>query len=148
MPAAPAPPDLSKRPWHLRLERHMAAAPEALYLAFTDGIDRWFAAPGTLATRAEVGTAFYFATEHAGERHPHYGRYLRLEPGRLVELTWLTEGGTQGAETVVTVELQPQGTGTRLTLTHAGFPAEALRDRHAQAWPQVLAHLDATVRPA
>ena len=51
-------------------------------------------------------------------------------------------GGNEGAETVVTVELEPQGAGTRLRLTHAGFLDEESRDQHAQAWPQVLAQLD------
>ncbi len=51
-------------------------------------------------------------------------------------------GGTKGVETVVTVELEPQETGTRLRLTHAGFLDEESRHQHAQAWPQVLAQLD------
>ncbi len=42
---------------------------------------------------------------------------------------------------MVTVELEPQDTGTRLRLTHAGFLDEESRDQHAQAWPQVLAQL-------
>jgi len=43
---------------------------------------------------------------------------------------------------VVTVELTPENGGTRLQLSHAGFPDEESRDRHQQAWPMVLAQLD------
>ncbi|HEY5273785.1 MAG TPA: SRPBCC domain-containing protein [Acidimicrobiales bacterium] len=32
--------------------------------------------------------------------------------------------------------------GTRIRLTHSGFYDEATSDRHAEAWPQILDHLD------
>jgi len=100
----------------------------------------------------EVNAVFFFETEFRPERqptverHPHYGRFLRLIPDKLVELTWVTgPGGTDGAETIVTVELKPIGRATRLTLKHAGFAAEEARDRHRQAWPLVLAQLEQRV---
>ena len=142
----PIQPDLSSRPFQLTVERTMTAAPGALFRAWTKDFDSWFAAPGTLLMKPEVDAPFFFEARFEGQRHPHYGRFLKLVPDRRVELTWLTgEAGTKGAETVVTIELTPLEHGTQLKLTHAGFPDAETRDGHKEAWPVGLAHLDKCV---
>jgi uncharacterized protein YndB with AHSA1/START domain len=138
-------PDLAARSFSTTVERTMGAAPAPLYRAWTEGFDSWFAAPGTLLMQPRVNVPFFFETRFQAERHPHYGRFLRLDPGALIELTWVTAAGTRGVETIVTVELRELQRGTRLRLTHAGFPDQVLCDRHREAWPRVLAHQDEIV---
>jgi uncharacterized protein YndB with AHSA1/START domain len=139
-------PDLTSRPYSCTIEADLHADPTAIYRAWTKEFDRWFARPGTLSMRAEPDAPFFFETEHEGGRHAHYGRFLALDQDRLVELTWVTGGpGTHGAETVVRLELEPRSGGTHVHLSHTGFSDEADAERHRDAWPQVLAHLDATL---
>ncbi len=123
----------------------MKASPSSIYLAWTEEFDKWFAAPGQILMRAVVGEPYVFNTLHEGTIHPHYGRFLRLERDTLVEMTWMTgRAGTEGAETMVTLELSPHGeTGTDLVLTHAGFYDDEAVSRHDGAWEHhVLPHLD------
>jgi uncharacterized protein YndB with AHSA1/START domain len=136
-----SPPDLSARPLQMATERSMTASPAALFRAWTEGFDRWLAEPGSLLVTPQVNGLYFFQTAHGGLRVPYYGRFLRLEPDRLVELTWVSLG-TRGFETVVTIELTPHGTGTTLRLTQSGFPDAELRDAHDAAWPTFLAQLD------
>ena len=137
------PPDLAARPHQFSMERIMHAAADSIYRAWTVEFDSWFATPGLIRMRPVQGEPFYFEVVHEGLRAPHYGRFLALDPDRVVELTWVTgKGGTDGAETVVRVELTPMESGTRLRLTHSGFDSESALARHRDSWPAVLAHLD------
>jgi uncharacterized protein YndB with AHSA1/START domain len=109
-----------------------------VFHAWIGRFDHWFAEPGAIRMRAEVGAPYFFETLHEGDRHPHYGRILALEPDRLLEMTWLNEAGTHGVETVLRVEIAPDGDGSRLRLTHTGFRDERTSAEHGEAWKRLL----------
>jgi uncharacterized protein YndB with AHSA1/START domain len=127
----------------LTVEQSMSASPLDIYYAWTEQFDTWFASPGSIRMRPVVGEPYWFEVVHEGGRHPHYGRFLALVPGRRIEQTWVTgRDGTEGAETVVEVLLSPNGSGALLQLTHSGFLDGAAADRHARSWPHILVRLD------
>src|SRR5438876_9448495 len=136
-------PDLSERPHETRVVRRMKATPAAIYTSFTSGWEEWFALRGGLLADPVPQGQLFFVVEHEGCRHPHYGRFLVVEPQRRVELTWLTGvGGTQGAETVLSVALEPADDGCELTLIHRGFYSQERADVHGKSWQAILATLD------
>jgi uncharacterized protein YndB with AHSA1/START domain len=125
------------------LQCDMKATPDAIYKAWTAQIDTWFAAPGQIRMVAQEGEPYWFDVVFNNEHHPHHGRLMRLHPDQLVEMTWVTgKNGTWGAETLVTVELKGNASGTSVRLTHRGFFDEPAAKQHGEAWPQVLEHLD------
>ncbi|MBI3929506.1 MAG: SRPBCC domain-containing protein [Armatimonadetes bacterium] len=143
------PPDISSRPHSMTVERRMDASAEALYEAWTEKFDRWFAEPDELMMVPEVDRPFFFRNRRDWGSHPHYGRFIELEKDRLVVMTWVTgQGGTEGAETVIRVELNPENGGTRLRLTHSGFKDDKSRHGHEQAWLEGLEILDETLKSA
>lgn len=136
-------PDPTNRPHSCTVEAELEVAPEVIYKAWTEQFDQWFAASGTLLMKPVIDRPFFFETHFDGGRHPHYGRFLRLEPDALVEMTWVTGvPGTGGAETVVRLEIEASGAGSKVTLEHSGFADRQTCNGHAEAWPLAFAHLD------
>jgi uncharacterized protein YndB with AHSA1/START domain len=125
-------------------KREMNLSAAALYRAWTEGFGAWFAVPDSVMMRPELDSAFFFETLDEGQRYPHYGRFLHLEKDRLVSLTWLN-AALDGAETIVTVRLEPKGSGTLLHLSHEGFPNERFRDETGAAWQLVLEPQDEAI---
>lgn len=135
-------PDLTDRPHRMTCERLVRATPETVFDAWTQTFDTWFAEPGMLWLTSEPGAPFFFYNRLDWGRHPHYGRILDLRTDSFVEMTWVTGNGepvgTEGAETILAIELTPDGADTHVRLTHSGFASEQARDAHAENWPLAL----------
>ncbi len=123
----------------INVSRLIRAAPEDVFRAWTDPerMQRWFGTTKQIVN-PKVDGLYYLAMEHQGRTWPHYGRYLRLEKPGVIEFTWMSEG-TQGRESVVTIELVARDGGTQLTLNHAGVPDTELGRGHQQGWTAIVA---------
>jgi uncharacterized protein YndB with AHSA1/START domain len=75
--------------------------------------------------------------KHEGRSWPHYGRFIRLDRGRAIEHTWVSEA-TRGLETVVTITLTPGKDGTEVTLRHANVPDDEMGRGHQEGWTWYL----------
>jgi uncharacterized protein YndB with AHSA1/START domain len=122
--------------------RHLSASPDRVYRAWTDPeqYKKWFLAE-RLIMHHGVDGLFFWETLYQGNVWPHYGRFLKLEKPRLVELTWMSHA-TQGLESIVRVELTPKNGGTDLELTHSGLPDDKSRADHQEGWTQIAGSLD------
>lgn len=143
-------PDLKDRSLTMTSARTIPAKPAVLFEAWTTRLDIWFAQAGTLVLQPHAGQPYFFYNRDEWGRHPHYGRILDIKPGEFVEMTWVTGNGervgTEGAETVLRVELISDGAVTEVRLTHSGFASEGSLAAHEENWPLALEILDQSIR--
>ena len=128
----------------LTLKRRLNAPPQKVYAAWTDPekILRWFGPDSghvnDAVTDVRVGGryALTFTTED-GERHHVSGIYREVAPNEKLVFTWAWRTMPE-RESLVTIEIKPDGTGSLLTLIHEQFFDEPARDRHRDGWSACL----------
>ncbi|HUC16687.1 MAG TPA: SRPBCC domain-containing protein [Acetobacteraceae bacterium] len=137
---------MSEKP-SLTLVRRIKASPAKIYAAWTEParMVRWWGPDAGPVLSAEAdprpGGRFRVVFQTMdGEKHDCRGVYREVEPNRKLVFTWQWVS-TPDRESLVTVELRPVPEGTELTLTHAQFHDEAVRDRHRVGWSGSLGKL-------
>jgi uncharacterized protein YndB with AHSA1/START domain len=96
----------------------------------------WFGVERAIVNLAVDGL-FYHVVKHEGRSWAHYGRFIRLDRGRVIEHTWVSEA-TSGLESVVTITLSPHANGTEITLRHANLPDDEMGRQHKEGWTSYL----------
>jgi uncharacterized protein YndB with AHSA1/START domain len=96
----------------------------------------WFGVERAIVNPVVDGL-FYHAVQHEGRSWAHYGRFIRLDRGRRLEHTWMSEA-TRGLESVVTITFEPRDGGTEVTLHHANLPDDDLGHSHEGGWTWYL----------
>lgn len=130
-------------PFSCTVPRTIKASPERVFRAWTDP-DRarpWLSNGGDLVLQPHPGGLFFLDMIYGDHTYPHYGRYLQVEANRLLEFTWMSQG-TEGKESIVRVDFEAEGSGTRVTLTHTGLPSEKNVKDHEGGWTELLQWLE------
>ena len=142
--AAPA-----ERP-SLTLKRRFNATPEKVYAAWADPqrLVQWFG-PGSVeegSVKADidlrVGGRYRISFTGAdGEHFQVGGVYREVVPNQRLVFSWAWHS-TPERESLVTISMKPEGSGTLLTFLHEQFADTTARDNHERGWMELLAKLE------
>lgn len=102
--------------WRLRFVRVLPHSPEKVWRALTEEkhLAAWF--PTTIEGELQVGAPLQFRFR-AGEFPPSTGEMIACDPPRVLEFTWGFSGEAEEQPERSRFELDPEGTGCRLTFT-------------------------------
>jgi uncharacterized protein YndB with AHSA1/START domain len=126
----------------IELDQFIARSPAKVWRALTEPelLARWWA-EGDI--KPVVGHRF---TLDMGAWGQQPCEILEAEPEKLLRYTF----AEQDLDTTITFRLEPEGDGTRLFFTHAGFNLDSPRGRSAlegmgNGWPGLLARIESKI---
>ncbi|MDP9037459.1 MAG: SRPBCC domain-containing protein [Myxococcota bacterium] len=141
----------------VRVTRRFRVAPWRVFDSWLDPdkIHEWMLAPAPGETTRidvdpRVGGSFCFVVRREGAEVEHAGEYLELVRPRRLAFTWgvfppgMSTPGSKKAR--VNVDLIPAGTGTELTLTQDGVPAD-FASQTESGWNAILESIGTILSP-
>jgi uncharacterized protein YndB with AHSA1/START domain len=140
--------ELAARP-SLTLTRRFSAAPEKVYAAWADPqrLVQWFG-PGSVeegSVKADidlrVGGRYRISFRANGNYNEVGGIYREVVPNQRLVFSWAWHS-TPERESLVTISIKPEGSGTLLVFNHAQFVDEKARDNHERGWTDLLGKLE------
>lgn len=123
------------------MERTLVAPVGRVWTALTDvnEMRQWYF--DLEEFKPEVGFEFEFVVEHEGNNYHHLCKVTEVIPQKKIAYSWRYKG--EPGNSLVTLEIFPEGDKTRLKLTHSGIetfpktPAYARKNFEA-GWTQII----------
>lgn len=133
------------------IRRTYSASPQQVYAAWTDPkLAKQFMCPEDVTCDSaefdvRVGGNYRIVMNlPSGEKYIAYGVYKDVQPSKRLSMTWIWEEEKKEDEheTLLTIDLAPNGTGTDLTLTHEKIASRKSADDHTHGWTSILDKLN------
>jgi len=131
----------------VQIRRRVQAGAEQIFDLWTkpELMVRWMSPfPGAVECKASCdlrpGGAFSLVMSTEGSIREVSGAYVLVDRPRKLVFTWIGPL-TNNVNTLVTLELNPQGDETDLVLTHERLPTSAIFEGHTRGWGIILDHL-------
>ncbi len=137
--------DPRRRP-AVHIRRLLPATPQEVFDAWTNPDDmREWMCPGSTSLvsvqlEVRIGGRFRIVMHDETGDIVHTGEYREIQPPERLVFTWRSQG-THNTDTLVTVELHPQGEETELVLTHELLPDTVAAGNHEHGWRSVVEKL-------
>lgn len=137
----------------LTITRHLKGSPEKIFDAWTvpEKLVQWWGPEGytTPEHDMDVRVGGKWTTTMVGPEGSHtcFGVFRKLDRPRGLAFTWAWRqpDGTQGHETLVEVDLEPEGGGTLMTFRQSTFADVEQRDAHNKGWQSSFSKLEKLV---
>lgn len=129
------------------VERHYRSAPERVWAAWTDPreLEQWFFPldnPGVRVPQFDLRVGgdykIQFASGPGMTAHTAIGTFREVVPQKRLVLTWNWEGDPPMPGSVVKIDFERAGPGTKVTLRHEGLPAADVAAMHDHGWSGIL----------
>lgn len=127
------------------IERTYAAPPDKVYAAWTDVdmLTKWWGCATDMLWNVHtwdvrIGGEIHVSLDFDGEPYEVRGRFIDLDEPNRIQYEW--EAGQ-----VITVTIEAEGGGSRMTVEHAGLPTDEMQQIVTGGWTasveQILAVL-------
>jgi uncharacterized protein YndB with AHSA1/START domain len=131
----------------VQIRRRVKAGAAEIFDLWTkpDLMVRWMSPfPGAVNCKASCdlrpGGAFSLVMTSAESIREVSGTYVQIDRPRKLVFTWVGPL-TKNVNTLVTLELNPDGDETELVLIHERLPTPAIHEGHTKGWGHILDHL-------
>lgn len=142
-----------------KVSHRFTVAPERIYDAWLDPtkVRVWMSAAlkdmglsgeiGRIDIDPRVGGTFFFSDMRDVGEAKHWGTYLELDRPRRIVFTWIVDESQEADPSVVTITIEPDGTGCVVTIVHKMAPEWASYvERVEGGWSRMLRAIDAMLQ--